>query len=74
MSSTTFVGERSFAQIHLESSASLVVLLPLNRWPVTSAQESMIKVQHLINEDGVVRIQPDYGKPLAAPAQNRGVS
>ncbi|XP_038070958.1 uncharacterized protein LOC119739902 isoform X2 [Patiria miniata] len=68
----TVVEMREAMQKQVEALPASFRFLTKQGWPVTSAQESMIKVKHLINDEGVVRIQPDYAKPRVGVSTEKG--
>ncbi|XP_022091661.1 uncharacterized protein LOC110979851 isoform X2 [Acanthaster planci] len=70
----TVVEMREAMQKQVESLPASFRFLTKQGWPVTSAQESMIKVKHLINDDTVVRIQPDYARPRVGVSTEKGRS
>ncbi|XP_072026716.1 uncharacterized protein [Amphiura filiformis] len=63
VSSITVKGIREAMQNELDALPSSFRFLTKQGWPVSSGQEDRIQVKHLINDKGVVRIQPDYAKP-----------
>ncbi|XP_071793032.1 uncharacterized protein [Asterias amurensis] len=63
---------REAMQKQVEAMPASFRFLTKQGWPVTSTQESMIKVKHLINDDGVVRIQPDYAEPRVGVSTEKG--
>ncbi|XP_033103062.1 uncharacterized protein LOC117105861 [Anneissia japonica] len=61
--STTAQSLRGLMEIQLDTLPHSFKFLTKQGWPVAPIQEALIKIQHLINEDGVIKIQPGFDRP-----------
>ncbi|XP_071947692.1 uncharacterized protein [Antedon mediterranea] len=61
--STTAQSMRGLMHVQLDTLPQSFKFYTKQGWPVASIQEALIKIQHLINENGVIKIQPGFDRP-----------